>query len=166
MHVTERPRASSRQPMEEAARPLPRLETTPPVTKMYFGIGSPFPCAILFFPFAARRVRPALLLLIVVDARLQILLHFDGPRGLRVNELIERAHPGERGGPRCALRLRNPALELFSGNPFRLPAEVRKAGQRADDQQQDESESDPVAHKLKFKVQSSRFKDNFFNFEP
>src|SRR5688572_11166490 len=35
------PRASSRQPIEDAANPLPRLETTPPVTKMYLGIHSP-----------------------------------------------------------------------------------------------------------------------------
>src|SRR6185503_20756888 len=32
--VTLRPRASSRHPMEAAANPLPRLETTPPVTKI------------------------------------------------------------------------------------------------------------------------------------
>src|SRR6185295_19691977 len=32
--VTLRPRASSRHPMEDAANPLPRLETTPPVTKI------------------------------------------------------------------------------------------------------------------------------------
>src|SRR6185312_1949956 len=36
MRLTLMPRASSRQPMEAAARPLPRLDTTPPVTKMYF----------------------------------------------------------------------------------------------------------------------------------
>ena len=30
------PRASSRQPIEAAARPLPSEDTTPPVTKMYF----------------------------------------------------------------------------------------------------------------------------------
>src|SRR5690242_10006569 len=39
MSATRRPRLSSKQPIEEAARPLPRLETTPPVTKMYLGIG-------------------------------------------------------------------------------------------------------------------------------
>src|SRR5215211_3387474 len=38
MQVTLRPLASSRQPMDEAASPLPRLETTPPVTKIYLGI--------------------------------------------------------------------------------------------------------------------------------
>lgn len=31
-----RPRASSRVPIEAAARPFPREETTPPVTKIYF----------------------------------------------------------------------------------------------------------------------------------
>jgi hypothetical protein len=35
--VTRRPRLSSRQPIEAAATPFPREETTPPVTKMYFG---------------------------------------------------------------------------------------------------------------------------------
>src|SRR5580658_8119454 len=35
--VTLRPRLSSRQPMEAAATPFPREETTPPVTKIYFG---------------------------------------------------------------------------------------------------------------------------------
>src|SRR5580698_6553758 len=36
MRLTRRPRASSRQPMEAAASPLPSEDTTPPVTKMYF----------------------------------------------------------------------------------------------------------------------------------
>src|SRR5580693_925407 len=36
IRFTRRPRLSSRQPMEAAARPLPRLDTTPPVTKTYF----------------------------------------------------------------------------------------------------------------------------------
>src|SRR5580704_6137855 len=35
--VTRRPRLSSKQPMEAAATPFPREETTPPVTKIYFG---------------------------------------------------------------------------------------------------------------------------------
>src|ERR1035437_2499786 len=34
--LTRRPRLSSRQPMEAAARPLPKLDTTQPVTKTYF----------------------------------------------------------------------------------------------------------------------------------
>src|SRR5437868_14928218 len=38
---TLRPRASRRQPIEEAAKPFPRLETTPPVTKMYLVIAIP-----------------------------------------------------------------------------------------------------------------------------
>src|SRR5712664_1353087 len=35
--VTLKPRLSRRQPMEEAATPFPSEETTPPVTKIYFG---------------------------------------------------------------------------------------------------------------------------------
>src|ERR1700733_15009466 len=35
--VTFRPRLSSRHPIEAAATPFPSEETTPPVTKMYFG---------------------------------------------------------------------------------------------------------------------------------
>src|SRR5271163_2896365 len=35
--VTLKPRLSRRQPIEEAATPLPSEETTPPVTKIYFG---------------------------------------------------------------------------------------------------------------------------------
>src|SRR5690348_15057555 len=34
--VTRRPRSTSNRPREAAAMPLPREETTPPVTKMYF----------------------------------------------------------------------------------------------------------------------------------
>src|ERR1700722_4498544 len=35
--VTRRPRLSSKQPIEAAATPLPRDETKPPVTNIYFG---------------------------------------------------------------------------------------------------------------------------------
>src|SRR6059058_4210576 len=34
--VTRRPRSTSRRPSDAAAMPLPRDDTTPPVTKMYF----------------------------------------------------------------------------------------------------------------------------------
>src|SRR5215467_14639617 len=34
--LTLRPRLSNRQPIEAAAKPLPREDTTPPVTKTYF----------------------------------------------------------------------------------------------------------------------------------
>src|ERR1700748_2567360 len=34
--LTRKPRLSSRQPMDAAPRPLPKLDTTPPVTKTYF----------------------------------------------------------------------------------------------------------------------------------
>src|ERR1700722_4864061 len=36
IRVTRRPRLSSKQPMDAAESPLPRLDTTPPVTKTYF----------------------------------------------------------------------------------------------------------------------------------
>src|SRR5262249_42683334 len=36
-NVTRKPRASSSAPIEAAARPLPRYDTTPPITKLYFG---------------------------------------------------------------------------------------------------------------------------------
>src|ERR1039458_7959839 len=36
IRFTRRPRLSKRQPIDAAARPLPRLDTTPPVTKTYF----------------------------------------------------------------------------------------------------------------------------------
>src|SRR6185503_1135051 len=39
MSATRRPRLSSKHPIDDAARPFPRLETTPPVTKIYLGIG-------------------------------------------------------------------------------------------------------------------------------
>src|SRR5262245_25721399 len=35
--LTLKPRLSRRQPMEDAATPLPSEETTPPVTNIYFG---------------------------------------------------------------------------------------------------------------------------------
>src|SRR6266849_4207254 len=38
--VTRKPRASNSAPIEAAARPLPSDDTTPPVTKMYFGANS------------------------------------------------------------------------------------------------------------------------------
>src|SRR5436190_22805525 len=57
------PRASSRQPIELAARPLPKLETTPPVTKMYLVIVFSLSACFSFFsllhitPFFHLRVR-------------------------------------------------------------------------------------------------------------
>src|SRR5437868_12678688 len=73
MQVTLRPRASRRHPIEDAASPLPRLETTPPVTKIYLGILFLLYCRLQSFFLLARLVRLALLLFVVVVARLQIL---------------------------------------------------------------------------------------------
>src|SRR2546421_2436539 len=61
--VTRRPRASSRHPIEDAARPLPKLETTPPVTKMYLGIahsswvGTPPACCIFLLVILKKPLR-------------------------------------------------------------------------------------------------------------
>src|ERR1022692_3517066 len=38
IRFTRSPRLSSKQPIEAAARPLPKLDTTPPVTKTYFAV--------------------------------------------------------------------------------------------------------------------------------
>src|SRR5712691_5259493 len=57
MRLTVRPRLSSRHPIEAAANPLPREDTTPPVTKMYFAdIGSSH--YILFGILCSRGAQP------------------------------------------------------------------------------------------------------------
>ena len=44
MFVTRKPRDLSKSPIDAEAIPLPRLETTPPVTKIYFAITSSVTC--------------------------------------------------------------------------------------------------------------------------
>src|SRR5262245_18046961 len=44
--VTRRPRDFRRRPSEEAVRPFPRLEATPPVTKMCFAKTFSFACSL------------------------------------------------------------------------------------------------------------------------
>src|SRR5687768_17955826 len=127
MQVTLRPRASNRQPMEEAAKPFPRLDTTPPVTKMYLGIPSPFVGRLQTLRLRAGLVALALLLLIVVVARLQVLLHLDGLRGLGVDELVERAEASHRGPAHRPLRLGDALLVLLGRQRLRLPPEVGEA---------------------------------------
>src|SRR5262252_5083823 len=96
MRVTRNPRASSNAPIDEAASPLPRLETTPPVTKMYLGmedspilVRTPLACPSIHFPsihFSGRRRRVCnagfwriiRFFLVVVDSATQILLYFHG----------------------------------------------------------------------------------------
>src|SRR5439155_1713781 len=59
--VTRNPRASNSAPIEAAASPLPRDETTPPVTKMYFGANSSSfrqPLSDMLFFHRAARERP------------------------------------------------------------------------------------------------------------
>src|ERR1041384_149063 len=69
------PRLSSKHPIDDAARPFPRLETTPPVTKIYLGIRF----SIGYLPIAIitglRRISG--FLFTVVTSRMQILLDLD-----------------------------------------------------------------------------------------
>src|ERR1044072_10032395 len=50
--ATFRPRLSSRHPIDDAARPLPRLETTQPATKIYLGIGFSIGYRVIVYPSA------------------------------------------------------------------------------------------------------------------
>src|SRR5438270_13953278 len=124
MQVTLRPRASRRQPIEDAASPLPRLETTPPVTKMYLGIVSLFLCWLQPFFLLARLVAFALLLFVVVEARLQILLHLDGFRRLRVDELLQGVHPRERARAHRPAPLAHAPLVLLFAHRLRRLAQM------------------------------------------
>src|SRR3954468_23308253 len=93
MQVTLRPRASSRQPIEDAARPFPKLDTTPPVTKIYLGIIPLFALRFQSFVIRVRPVALALRLFVVVVARLQVLLLLHRLDGLRVDHPVQRVHP-------------------------------------------------------------------------
>src|SRR5215212_1808636 len=90
--VTLRPLASSRQPMLDAASPFPRLDTTPPVTKMYLGIPSPFVSRPQTFLPGGGLVALALLFLVVVVARPQVLLHRLGLRRAGVQDFLNAQH--------------------------------------------------------------------------
>src|SRR5882762_7963522 len=83
--VTRSPRASSKQPIEDAARPLPKLETTPPVTKMYLGIlhssmsdKLKFVGQFYLLPCIRSRFRRIVwLFLVIIDSMAQVLLDFN-----------------------------------------------------------------------------------------
>src|ERR1044072_8595779 len=155
MQVTLNPLASSRQPIDEAASPFPRLETTPPVTKMYLGIPSPFvsrPQSLL----SAGLVALALLFLVVVIARLQVLLHRDGLGRLRVDERVERAQSGNGGAPRRPLRLCHAPLVLFGCQRLPCLPQIREADERTDRAEQDEAKSNPVNHGFLFSISRTR----------
>src|SRR6185369_14740618 len=74
MSATRSPRLSSKQPMDDAASPLPRLETTPPVTMIYLGIGFSI---YLFIAAIAGFRRIFGFLFAVVTSLLQIFQHLD-----------------------------------------------------------------------------------------
>src|SRR5215210_1332926 len=124
IQVTLSPLASSRHPMDEAASPFPRLDTTPPVTKIYLGIPSPFISRPQTFPLGAGLVALALLFLVVVVTRPQVLLHLDGFDRVRVDELVERGHPDNRGAPRYPPRLGDPLLVLLRRQRLRLLTQI------------------------------------------
>src|SRR4029077_11156413 len=56
--VTLKPRLSRRQPIEEAATPLPSEETTPPVTNIYFGAIREVRAALRFKGLPYRPLNP------------------------------------------------------------------------------------------------------------
>src|SRR5215204_4451642 len=156
MQVTLKPLASSRQPMLEAASPFPRLETTPPVTKMYLGIPSPFVSRPQTFIRGAGLVALALLFLVVVVTRLQVLLYRLGLRRAGVQDFLNAQHAGAQHPRRFA----HAPLVLLFGEGLRLPAEVRQAEERADDDEHDDAESDPVGHGCPLSISRTRRKSS------
>src|ERR1044071_7269855 len=74
IRATCKPRLSSKHPIDDAAKPLPRLETTPPVTKIYLGIGLSIGYLLIATLAGVRRVSG--FLFSVVTSRTQIFLHF------------------------------------------------------------------------------------------
>src|SRR5437016_13228129 len=94
--LTLKPRLSRRQPMEEAATPLPSEETTPPVTNIYFG--------------AIRVVRTVTAYTAPDFSYLSGMLAFSTPRGsgfLLANSeyLRRRTHNYEHDRPFCQFQL-------------------------------------------------------------
>src|SRR5687767_5594900 len=101
MSATLKPCPSSRQPMEAEARPLPRDDTTPPVTKMYF-VGTLAPSS---FPLARTRGGQERAYALEVVRRVHrdsaLALHGDDPDGHPVEEgaqLLETLRLLEGGG--------------------------------------------------------------------
>src|SRR5689334_23551115 len=75
MSATRRPRLSSKHPIDDAARPFPRLETTPPVTKMYLGICFSIGYFIIAVIASLRRISG--FLFSIVTPGFEIFLNFD-----------------------------------------------------------------------------------------
>src|SRR5271156_2780353 len=84
MRLTLIPRASRRQPIEAAARPLPSEDTTPPVTKMYFADMSA--TSLYVFEICAGW------------ARLSIAGSGPGSNGLTFREVVRLSRDPGRGG--------------------------------------------------------------------
>src|ERR1051325_11906327 len=79
---TLRPRASSKHPIEDAARPLPKLETTPPVTKIYLFITPFLYLRTWFWPIA-------FCLLLVEAAALEVFLRLYRFGCRRIQNLLQ-----------------------------------------------------------------------------
>src|SRR5215213_6018278 len=75
MSATCRPRLSSKHPMDDAARPFPMLETTPPVTKIYLGIGFSIVCLFITAVTSLRRISGSLFA--VVTSLFEVFLRLD-----------------------------------------------------------------------------------------
>src|SRR5260370_40394803 len=108
--VTRSPRLSSRHPMDAAAMPLPRDETTPPVTNMYLAIGIP---SVFISTKTVQKVQP-----LVRDPAAY-------PRPETRTRFLPRGYDTHFRGPAIA-----PAAPHARGDP--PEARSRRAGNRAD----------------------------------
>src|SRR6266568_3377284 len=160
--VTRRPRASSKHPIEEAARPLPRLETTPPVTKMYLGIRSSrakgkrkkenrkekphrhlrvFHFYLLpFYLLTSRFGRIVGFFLVVIDSPAQVLPDFNSFFRRGIQGLLQSHHSRSQ----YSRSLFSSAFKfVFALYIIRL-ADLIKQEQHPDDHARDYCQSDPV----------------------
>src|ERR1017187_9359699 len=112
------PRASSRQPMEAAARPLPSEDTTPPVTKMYFADISASANLVVLIGHA-------------YGARLSIAGMGGGGNGLPAGTSNSDGRPaavGQPGSREAAAGGQRLGLLLLLAQQFRTRSEERRVG--------------------------------------
>src|SRR6476619_2283139 len=114
MSATCSPRLSSKHPIDDAARPLPRLETTPPVTKIYLGIR--FSMDYLLIAVITRHRRIAGFLFSVETSLSQIFLHLNR----FLHRWIECFLYSNQTGTEQAWSFLCASLEFFRRNVVRL----------------------------------------------
>src|SRR5580704_7882827 len=102
IRLTFNPRLSSRQPIEAAANPLPKLDTTPPVTKMYLE-DIPASPSLIVFDWRTWRARS------IISAFLDKRKNGNRSKGERV-DLVTVSHAHR-------VRLRRRLVEVGSGAP-------------------------------------------------